>query len=1274
MVDLNKAIKFAGISVVVLFVLYLGLQSIFSVQDWQDFIKQTMGIGLSQISRGPVVSDISSDGQDQNLNKEGMQVFNDAPVTYSAQASNLGTGVLNWKWQYKYGSSNTITALSSGTGNVLPVTIDYVTKAPGQYRLELIVTAGSIRVVKRFLTESLERIAPPPTTPPPDPIGPPDQIPVPIDPTPTPRPTPIVPPPDQIPIPPPPTTIPPADTTRPIFTLTPRAVNAMDPADPSSFDVMFTTNENTTAEIKYGTVQGAPDNTTTHGPSMQDHLVPLTGLLANTKYYLDVIAKDAAGNTALFQLSVTSSMNHGSTPGSISTPHFSTPNFAQNPTVTITTSGKWSEIFAGRVLTPQDIVLIKTGATVTFDATGVELDSLGVEGNLIFANDKNTSIKVNNILVYATGYLEIGKVGAPIQNSVKSEIVIRDKAFDFQKDPNQVGQSLIMFGKVRIHGRLMDKTFIRLDQNVSPGDVVLNMESAPIGWLPGDELLLPDTRQYNPSASTYSWQGEIVTIDRISGNSIYLKLPLLYSHFGAIDASGIQTVLKSGEKLMPHAANLSRNVIIRSENPNGTRGHTLATGRADIDIRYASFKDLGRTTISAINNTVFEATILNQITQKTYKVLISGGNITAGQNIETGLKAFIEHGMVVVKNQKGVIQSHVFQIGEWLALIIGDNPLGKYALHMHHVNGPLNPTNTGYQFQLVGNSIDGFKKWGLTIHASHFGNIQDSTVVDGNGVGIATEDGSESNNLFERNFVAKLKATMSTGGGNEALDFGDRGDAFWFSGTGVNNTVRGNVATNIWRNGFVTFVNHIQNRNAIRTPKFRGADMMNDNEVNIVDVNKEAFTEFRSNEAYAATLTADVFWGYGHTANLVGVRDRVIRDMRVWNLSGLGAWFYYDASNFIDGWVQRGVPNPMGGGEGIAFKWAGGAAADKVSVRNADVQGMTNAVWNRGRGVAGTMVVEDSYFDGNDTDVLISPWAQDNLRELTFKNVTFGPRSRQSVAMDWKRPEFRNTFSPEVNLFYDFNGVSGDNFQVFYKEQAADFVIPRPGPTVNTTIPAGPQMFVYPEALGFTNLTAWTRYGAAIGGQIAGGLGLSAADYTAARARAAAKKIDGLIFPIPPAGSILPQPKLILTHFSGEQALARPVIGGAPANGGALYSPDFTVNYLETGDDTNVGGVYIDVDGVQASQKFPGNRTGGGSHTFQNIPYGNHLLTGYLVDKAGNKINGTEVKIAFQTAATRPAASMLLFLGMLWFSQLPWLFSSQFSLSFNKNNASYAPL
>jgi len=90
------------------------------------------------------------------------------------------------------------------------------------------------------------------------------------------------------------------------------------------------------------------------------------------------------------------------------------------------------------------------------------------------------------------------------------------------------------------------------------------------------------------------------------------------------------------------------------------------------------------------------------------------------------------------------------------------------------------------------------------------------------GAGIMTEDGSESFNVFDNNFI--VGATGTGARADERLltsspELGFEGSAYWFRGT--NNFVRNNVAAAVYGEGFdyITL-----GAGQIRIPLFPGAD------------------------------------------------------------------------------------------------------------------------------------------------------------------------------------------------------------------------------------------------------------------------------------------------------------------------------------------------------------------------------------------------------------------------------------------------------------------
>ena len=87
--------------------------------------------------------------------------------------------------------------------------------------------------------------------------------------------------------------------------------------------------------------------------------------------------------------------------------------------------------------------------------------------------------------------------------------------------------------------------------------------------------------------------------------------------------------------------------------------------------------------------------------------------------------------------------------------------IGRYPIHLHHLMGPHNPSNTGYQYRLIGNAvIDGYL-WPLTVHNTHYGLIRGNVVAFGEGAGYVAEDGNESGNEWVQNFGMAIRGDVN---------------------------------------------------------------------------------------------------------------------------------------------------------------------------------------------------------------------------------------------------------------------------------------------------------------------------------------------------------------------------------------------------------------------------------------------------------------------------------------------------------------------------------
>src|SRR4029453_5477935 len=238
-----------------------------------------------------------------------------------------------------------------------------------------------------------------------------------------------------------------------------------------------------------------------------------------------------------------------------------------------------------------DAVIVPRGIKVTYDISGdAFVRCVDVEGSLAFRGDVETRLRVGTITVLENGRLEIGTEQSPIAAYARAEVVIADHPIDTTRDPEQLTGGIIGLGTTQMTGAVKGPTFPRLAAEPLAGQTTLRIQGALSGWSTGDKLVLPDTRQLRDSerGSNYRPQWEEIAVVGLSTSTVTLPAPLTFDHKGARRPDGAL-------EFLPHLGNVSRNVIVRSENPLGTRGHVIFVGHPAAHIRYALFKSLART-------------------------------------------------------------------------------------------------------------------------------------------------------------------------------------------------------------------------------------------------------------------------------------------------------------------------------------------------------------------------------------------------------------------------------------------------------------------------------------------------------------------------------------------------------------------------------------------------------------------------------------------------------------------------------------------------------
>jgi hypothetical protein len=670
------------------------------------------------------------------------------------------------------------------------------------------------------------------------------------------------------------------------------------------------------------------------------------------------------------------------------------PDFCAQPTATTIGGGAWSNPATwsgGRVPGTGDRVVVSAEHTIVYDlSSDARLTCVEVRGHLRFATSANTRMSTANLTVMDEGFLEVGSATAPIAENVIAEIVVADQKIDRQLDPAELGAGIESLGKITMHGATKSPTFVRLTEEALAGQSMLIVEQNVSGWKAGDRIVIPDTRQLreHERGSYYRAQDEKLEIASIAGNQITLKTPLKYDHKGARNA-------EDKLEFLPHIGNLSRNVIVRSENPAGTRGHMIFMSRADIDLRFVEVREMGRTRMGVLDNTEF--------------------------------------------NDQGQVRK------------LGTNQIGRYAIHFHHYFGPRQTPADGYQFTLIGNAVDGAPKWGVTVHNTHYGLVQDNVVYNTHGAGIVTEDGTESFNVFDHNFAMRSEGSGDfaprSGYSGAGPDPGGEGGGFWFRGP--NNYIKNNVAANVDVFGFQLAAGSLD---TVRIPAFKGADMANDRETIPIDTTDSKVLEFTNNEAYGAIQTGVAFGWNGE-----------IRNFRAWNPSVHGLTATPTDKLTIDTVTVRGDKSILSDAEERpAGVWVGDYVSKTIAIRNADIQGMRAGVASPffhsqrselGRG-DGSVAIENSYFRdyvGVVVATTYQPSARNSksaktavVRSSVFEplNVPANPRvPPAAISMNY----YMAPDDPEPRVpihVFDFNKKTGDNFKLYYSLQAPKTVAP----------------------------------------------------------------------------------------------------------------------------------------------------------------------------------------------------------------------------------------
>jgi hypothetical protein len=479
-------------------------------------------------------------------------------------------------------------------------------------------------------------------------------------------------------------------------------------------------------------------------------------------------------------------------------------------------TGRWSDKATwegGNVPRVGARVQVGAGHVVTFDIqTDGPIRSIHVAGTLRFDPDRDTRLDVGLIKIQAgddageSGFdceshrngpgpnrprpaLEIGSRERPIAAGRTALVRLTAVA---GLDPEECPAIVCCGGRWDVHGSPLSRSWVKLGSPAARGSSRVTLADAVTGWRVGDRVIITATARQRvrddielPSVRERP-QTEERTIRAIEGLDLVLNAPLAFAHSCVANRRG-------------EVANLSRNAIIESADPNGVRGHTMYHRDSAGAISYAEFRHLGK-----------------------------------------------------------------------------PGKLGKYSLHFHRAGDTMRGTS------VIGTSVwDSANRW-ITIHGTNTLVVRDCVGYRGIGHGFFIEDGTEVENILDRNLAVQAVAGEPLPNQVFRTDR-NAGSGFWWANS--RNAFIGNVAVECDQYGF-----------RFDAPEAPGVELVlpvrgPDGERHKVDIRTLSFLRFEGNEAHAQRRYGVNLGGSerdeaGGGVGEVGPGARhpfVIKDLQVWD-------------------------------------------------------------------------------------------------------------------------------------------------------------------------------------------------------------------------------------------------------------------------------------------------------------------------------------------------------------------------------------------------------
>jgi hypothetical protein len=274
---------------------------------------------------------------------------------------------------------------------------------------------------------------------------------------------------------------------------------------------------------------------------------------------------------------------------------------AADPVIRSAKSGPWSApaTWVGNTVPGAGArVHIAEGHRVVYDAkSDAVIRAINVAGTLEFDGETDTLLNVGLLKIQpgdsfsedgfdCDAHIEeakpgtvkpallVGQPGKPIAKSATIRL-------HFVEGLNKESCPAIICcgGRWEMHGAPLSRSWVKLGATAKAGDTTVTLGEAVTGWKVGDRIIVTGSQTHGPAKTESTTEERVITA--IDGSNLTFDKPLGMDHLGDGDYRA-------------EVANLSRNIVVESADPDGVRGHTMFHKGSAGSLTYTEFRHLGK--------------------------------------------------------------------------------------------------------------------------------------------------------------------------------------------------------------------------------------------------------------------------------------------------------------------------------------------------------------------------------------------------------------------------------------------------------------------------------------------------------------------------------------------------------------------------------------------------------------------------------------------------------------------------------------------------------